>query len=61
MAAENLFSTHFPLSNLAHAKLSIRVYGMELNTGVGPLRALKQTSLISVAVYCLIRGFHGGL
>ena len=61
MAAGNLFSAHFPLSHLAHAELSVLIYGVELNTGVSPLIALNQTSLISVAVYCLILGFHGGL
>lgn len=60
MAAGNLFSAHFPLSHLAHAELSVFIYGVELNTGVSLLIALNQTSLVSVIV-CFILGFHGGL
>lgn len=58
MAARNLFSTHFPLSHLAPAKLPILLFGMQLNTEVTPL--LNQTSLISVAA-AAVNGVHGGL
>lgn len=49
MAAVNLFATHFPLSHLARAELSILLDSMELNTGVSPLAVSNQTSLISEA------------
>lgn len=49
MAAVNLFATHFALSHLARAKLSILLNSMELNTGVSPLAVSNQTSLNSEA------------
>lgn len=49
MAAGNLFATHFTLSHLDFAELSVLLNSMELNTGVSSLGVSNQTSLISEA------------